>query len=385
MDILTTTADLATLCERLSTADFVTVDTEFMRDRTYWPVLCLIQLGGPDSTSIVDPMAEGMDLAPLYDFLVDETVVKVFHAARQDIEIFYHQSGKIPHPLFDTQVAAMACGYGDSVGYETLVAKLAKGKLDKSSRYTDWARRPLTDRQLKYAAEDVTYLRVVYERLLGKLEANGRSVWLAAEMEELESPATYDLSPENAWRRIKSRSRDPRFLAVLQKVAAWREIQAQTKDVPRNRVMKDDGLTELAAQRPADKDQLARLRGVPKGFERSSSAEDLLVAIRHGVELPEESLPEPPPAGKKQKVSTALLDLLKVFLKMKCEENGVAQKLVYNTADLELLAASDEAPIRLLKGWRFDMFGRDALALKHGKLGMAIDNGKIVLIEHIEE
>ena len=381
MEIITTNEALRAACGRLSKAGFVTVDTEFMRDSTFWPILCLIQLAGPEDEVIVDPLAPDIDLAPFYALMRDKKVVKVFHAARQDIEIFAHEGDAIPDPLFDTQVAAMVCGFGDSVGYETLVKRLAGGEVDKSSRFTDWSRRPLSEKQLNYAIKDVTYLRTIYEVLAKRLTQTKRAHWVAEEMSVLQDPETYAMRPENAWKRVKGRFRGTRGLAVLVEVAAWRERQAQERDMPRSRIMKDDALAEIATQIPRSLSDIDGLRAVPKGFSNSRSAASLMEAVERGLAMKEEDIPvvdgpEPLPPG-----IGPLVELLKVLLKIKCEEHDVAQKLVANVADLERIAAHSEPDVAALKGWRRELFGEDALRLKRGELAIGANGRKILLIE----
>ncbi len=381
MEIITTNEALRAACDRLSKPGFVTVDTEFMRDSTFWPVLCLIQVAGAEDEIIIDPLATDIDLTPFYRLMKNRDVVKVFHAARQDIEIFHHEGDAIPDPLFDTQVAAMVCGFGDSVGYETLVRKLTDGTVDKSSRFTDWSRRPLSDKQLHYAMADVTYLRTIYEVLAKRVMQSKRAHWVSEEMDVLQSPETYEMQPENAWKRLKARIRGRRGLAVLIEVAAWRERQAQERDLPRSRVMKDDALYEIATQMPRSPSDLDGLRAVPRGFSNSRSAPSLLEAIERGLAMKDEDIPavEGPaalPAG-----IGPLVELLKVLLKQKCEEHDVAQKLVANVADLELIAAHTEADVQALKGWRRELFGEDALKLKRGELAIGAKGKRIVLIE----
>ncbi|HEX5079495.1 MAG TPA: ribonuclease D [Geminicoccaceae bacterium] len=377
MTLLTKTADIADLCDELAQEPFVAIDTEFMRDRTYWPKVCLIQLAGRNRHAAIDPLAPGIDLAPLFALMANPAVAKVFHAARQDVEIFHHLSGAIPTPLFDTQLAAMVCGYGEEVSYETLVTRLAKGRIDKSSRFTDWARRPLTRQQLDYALADVIHLRVVYQRLEAQLRQTGRSEWVAQELAGLTDPRTYEQPPEEAWRRIKVRSREPRFLAVVQALAAWREREAQRRDLPRNRILRDDLLLELAASRPRSIDDIAKLRRI--SLDRGSAA-GATAAVRAALELPEAELPEIEPAAKLPRGIGPLVDLLRVLLKFQCEEHHVAQRLVATTADLEAIAAFDAPDVPALRGWRLDVFGRAALTLKQGRLGLAVDRGKVVLV-----
>jgi ribonuclease D len=377
MTLLTTTAELATLCEELAREPYVAVDTEFMRDRTYWPKLCLVQLAGAKRQAAVDPLAKGMDLAPLFALLANPRVLKVFHAARQDIEIFYRLTGAVPTPLFDTQLAAMVCGYGEEVGYETLVGRIAKGRVDKSSRFTDWARRPLSAQQLAYALGDVSHLRVIYERLRRQLEQTGRTEWVAQELAELTDPATYNPPLEDAWKRIKVRSREPRFLAVLRALAAWRETEAQRRDVPRNRIVRDDLLLEIAANRPTSVEELSKLRRI--SLDRQSAAA-AVEAVHAALALPEDQLPHQAPPSKLPRGLGPMIELLRVLLKLKCEEHHVAQRLVATTGDLEAIATEERPDVAALKGWRLEVFGRAALALKRGELGLAVADGQIVLI-----
>jgi ribonuclease D len=377
MTLLTTTAEVAALCAELAREPYIAVDTEFMRDRTYWPKLCLVQLAGAKRHAAVDPLAKGIDLAPLFELLANPGVLKVFHAARQDIEIFYRLTGAVPTPLFDTQLAAMVCGYGEEVGYETLVGQIAKGRVDKSSRFTDWSRRPLSAQQLTYALGDVIHLRVIYERLKRQLERTGRTEWVAQELADLTNPATYDPPLEDAWKRIKLRSREPRFLAVLRALAAWREGEAQRRDVPRNRIVRDDLLLEIAANRPTSVDELAKLRRISLDRQSAAAAVD---AVRAALALPEHQLPHLEPPPKLPRGLGPTIELLRVLLKLKCEEHHVAQRLVATTGDLETIATQDRPDVAALKGWRFEVFGRAALALKRGELGLAIANGQIVLI-----
>jgi ribonuclease D len=377
MSLLTTTAEVAALCEELAREPYVAVDTEFMRDRTYFPKLCLVQLAGANRHAAVDPLAPDVDLAPLLALMADENVLKVFHAARQDIEIFYRLTGAVPTPLFDTQLAAMVCGYGDEVGYETLVTQIAKGRVDKSSRFTDWARRPLSAQQLAYALGDVSHLRVIYERLTRQLEQTGRTEWVAEELADLTDPAIYDQPLDEAWKRIKVRSREPRFLAVLRALAAWREGEAQRRDVPRNRIVRDDLLLEIAANRPTSADEFAKLRRINLDRQR---VEAVVEAVRAALALPEGELPQLEPPAKMPRGLGPMVDLLRVLLKLQCEEHHVAQRLVANTGDLEVIASQRRPDVPALKGWRFDVFGHAALALKRGELGLAVADGRIVLI-----
>lgn len=377
MTLIADNQALAVFCERLAGEDFITVDTEFIRDKTYWPRLCLIQMAGTDVSAAIDTLAPGLDLAPVHALLSEPRILKVFHAARQDIEIFFHQAGIIPAPLFDSQVAAMVCGFGDAASYETLVAKLAKGRVDKSSRFTDWAARPLTDKQLTYAISDVTYLRTIYQKLSARLERDGRSSWLEDEMAALTAPEIYQLDPEKAWRRIKLRNPKPRYLAVLREIAAWREREARTRDVPRNRIVRDEALTEIAAHPPNGTGDLARIRSLSRGFAEGKMGAALLDAAARGLAVPDAECPQPPPRNDLPPGLGPVVELLKVLLKMRCEESGVAAKLVASSANLERIAASDTADVPALAGWRRELFGEDALALKNGKLALSIDGKKL--------
>jgi ribonuclease D len=376
MTLLTKTAELADLCDELAKEPFVALDTEFMRDRTYFPKLCLVQVAGARRHAAIDPLAPGLDLAPLLALMTDPRVVKVFHAARQDVEIFHHLD-VIPAPMFDTQLAAMVCGYGEEVGYETLVAQLAKARIDKSSRFTDWSRRPLTRQQLDYALADVIHLRVVYQCLEAQLRQTGRTEWVAQELAGLTDPNTYEQPPEEAWRRIKVRSRDPRFLAIVRALAAWREREAQRRDLPRNRILRDDLLLELAASRPRSTDEIAKLRRISLDRAGSTGA---VAAVCRALELPEAELPVVEPAAKLPRGIGPLVDLLRVLLKFQCEAHHVAQRLVATTADLEAIAAFDMPDVPALRGWRLEVFGRAALTLKQGKVALAVDKGQVVLV-----
>lgn len=380
MTLITTTDALDAFCQRLAGAGFITVDTEFMREKTFWPKLCLIQVAGPEDAAAIDPLAEGIDLTCLFDLLADPGILKVFHAARQDVEIFLNLAGRIPAPLFDTQVAAMVCGFGESVGYETLIAKLAGARVDKSSRFTDWSQRPLTERQLTYALSDVTHLRPAYEKLRRRLEKNGRAHWLDEEMALLTDPATYRVEPEQAWRRLKVRSEKPRFLAILRELAAWREREAQRKDIPRSRVLRDEALLEIASHAPATVDELARTRGLGRSVAEGRWGQELLAAVERGRDLPPDQCPTVAPRVEPPPGLTPIVELLRVLLKMRCEEQQVATKLVANSGDLETIAANDRADVPALRGWRRELFGEDALALKHGRLALAIRDRRVQVV-----
>ncbi|CAL8973341.1 Ribonuclease D [Rhodoplanes serenus] len=377
---ITTTEALAATCERMAAHPFITVDTEFLRESTYYPLLCVAQMATPDEAVVVDALAEGIDLAPFYALMANERVLKVFHAARQDIEIVWHQASLIPHPIFDTQVAAMVLGYGDAISYDQLVHRITGDALDKSNRFTDWSRRPLTPAQITYAISDVTHLRDVYQALAADLARRGRTNWVDEEMEILTSPDTYRADPDTAWERLKSRVRKPKELAVLIEVAAWREREAQTRDVPRGRVLKDDVIGEIAVQAPTTPERLASLRSLPKGFERSRWGQDILDAIQAGLARDPKTLP-PIERHRPLANGSATVELLKVLLRMTAERDGVAAKVIATVDDLEHIAADDEADVRALKGWRRELFGEKALALKHGQLALAVERGRVILVE----
>jgi ribonuclease D len=379
MDLIATTAALAEACTRLSAHPFVTVDTEFMRETTYYPKLCLIQMAAPDGTGVlVDPLSPDLDLAPFFALMADEGVVKVFHSARQDLEIIWLLGGLLPQPFFDTQVAAMVCGYGDSVSYEQLVNDVAKAKIDKSSRFTDWSRRPLSDAQLSYALSDVTHLVKVYEVLAGKLLSTDRGEWLDEEMSVLTSPETYRADPASAWRRLAGRMRKPREIAVLMEVAAWREREAQNRNVPRGRILKDEAVIDVATSAPRSVEALGRLRSIPAGFERSRTGTDILAAVERGFtrDLSEIALPE---RTRSRGGNGALVELLKVLLKAVCETEGVAPKIIATVDDLEAIAEDDAADVPVLHGWRRALFGEKALALKSGRLALSAERGRVVV------
>ena len=380
--LISDTATLAAFCERLAQAEFVTVDTEFMRETTFWSKLCLVQIAGPDEAMCIDPLAPGISLAPMYKLFANDKVLKVFHAARQDLEIFLHEGGALPHPVFDTQVAAMVCGFGDQVGYETLVAKLADAKLDKTQRFTDWSRRPLTERQVKYALSDVTHLRKAYTALKKRLEQSGRAAWLVEEMTTLTTEKTYRIEPREAWRRIKARTRSGRMLAVLRELAAWREDNARSLDWPRQRVAKDDALLEIAAHPPTTIEDLKRSRlAKPLASERFANA--VIAAAQRGLAVPEADWPEVPDFDPANQGPRAVVELLRLLLKLKSEQHNVAVRLVATSEDIDLIAVSDDADVPALHGWRRELFGEDALKLKHGKLGIALAEGgrKIEIFE----
>ena len=376
MDIITTTDDLKSLCQALAGEPYVTVDTEFMREQTYWPQLCLAQVAGSAHEALIDPLAPGIDLSAFFELMANEAVLKVFHSARQDIELIHNLSGKIPHPLFDTQVAGMVCGFGEQASYEVLARKLAKVEIDKSSRFTDWSRRPLSSKQLTYAMSDVTHLRVVYERLKDMLDNSGREAWLNEEMATLTSPATYLADPENAWMRVKFRPRKARQLAILIEVAAWREREAQSRNVPRGRIVKDDAIAEIATHAPADGEALKGLRALPRGFAGSRLAEGLLQAIAAGVQRDPKTLPDMPRGHGHGDVPGPVVDVLKLALKVVCEREGVAAKLVASSADIEMIASGHGDKVAALKGWRREVFGEAALGLMDGRLGIVLQDGR---------
>jgi ribonuclease D len=381
MTPITATADLKAFCDRLSRQPFIAVDTEFMRETTYWPKLCLIQAAGPDVEGVIDPLAEGLDLQPFLDVLADPKVLKVFHAARQDVEIF-NNLGVLPAPIFDTQIAAMAAGFGEQVAYDALVRQMLKVELDKSSRFTDWARRPLSDNQLTYAVADVTHLAALYPLLEARLAKAGRLEWVGAEMRSLIDPANYDTDPENAWRRLKPRKHTARYLAVFKAVAAWRERTAQSRDQPRGRILKDEAIDEVAAQAPTDIEALNRLRGVPKGFGGSRFGADLVAAVSEAVRDPEGYAPQlPKPERSAAPPNGAVVELLKVLLKARAEDAGVASKLIATVSDLEKIAQADDASTPALEGWRREAFGEDALKLKRGELALVLDGSRVRVVE----
>jgi len=384
MDLITTTRDLADACDRLARHPFVTVDTEFLRETTYYPLLCVAQIASTDEAVVIDTLADGLDLKPFYQLMANERVLKVFHAARQDIEIVWHQANLVPHPIFDTQVAAMVLGYGDSISYDQLVQRITGDTLDKSHRFTDWSRRPLSPAQVSYAISDVTHLRDVYLALSADLAKRGRADWVGEEMEVLTSPETYRADPENAWERLKTRVRKPKELAVLMEIAAWREREAQTRDVPRGRVLKDDVLGEIATQAPATIERLAALRSLPRGFERSKWGQDIVQAVARGLARDPKSLP----AIERQRAGgngSATLELLKVLLRMTSERHAVAAKVIATVDDLDRIAADDNADVPALHGWRRELFGEKALALKHGKLALAVEQNRVIAVDRTAE
>jgi ribonuclease D len=380
MKIITKTSDLKDLCERAAQEIFVTLDTEFVRETTYWSQLCLIQLGLSEEAFIIDPLSKELDLASFFELLQNPHLVKVVHSGRQDVEIFYHMSGQIPARLFDTQIAAMVCGFGESVGYDVLVQSLAKVSLDKSSRYTHWAQRPLTDKQLAYALGDVTHLRVIYEKLYSKLLKEDRLHWLEEELAILTDPKTYEIDPYNIWKRIKVRSPKPRMLGILREIAAWREFMAQRRNVPRGRILRDEMMLELAAAAPKTRDELSRMRGMAAFLSEKNRGEELLALIQKGINLPLEDCPQVKKEGASPPGASALLEMLKLLLKIKADKYNVAAKLIATSMDLEIIARSSDPNVPALEGWRREVFGNAALALKEGKVAIGIQNNRISLI-----
>jgi ribonuclease D len=381
MRIIETTADLEDLARELAASPYLALDTEFMRDSTYWPKLCLIQIAAPGVAAIIDPLAPGLDLAPFFALIAKPEIVKVLHAGRQDIEIFWNKGRVIPHPLFDTQIAAMVCGFGEAASYETLARRLAQADIDKSARFTDWARRPLTKRQLEYALADVTHLRIVYEKLSAELERSGREAWVAEEIAALQSEELYSLDPAHAWKRLKPRTSNKRFLTVLAAVAEWREHEAQVRDVPRGRVLKDEVLLELAANPPADGEALERIRAVPKGFAASKMGKSLLEAMTAAKNNPPPTYEGDAPRRRHREPSPAAVDLLKTLLRLRAEHARVAPRLIANADDIECLAAGDDEGVAALTGWRLQVFGKDAIALRNGQLAIALEKGEAVVVE----
>ncbi len=384
MPLIATTDRLADLCDRLARHPFVTVDTEFMRETTYWPRLCVVQLASPEEAAAIDAMAPDLDLTPFFALMADARVTKVFHAARQDLEIIWNLSKQIPAPLFDTQVAATVCGFGDQASYGDLAKAFARVTIDKSSRFTDWARRPLSQAQIDYAIADVTHLRTVYLALKARLEKTGRLAWLADEMRTLTSPETYEMNPDNAWERFKGRVRKPRDIAMLMELAAWREREAQGKDVPRSRILKDDALVEIALAAPATQEALAGLRAFPRGMERSKAGGEILAAIARAAARDPKELPRIE-RERRNGGGGATVELLKVLLRQVSEGHGVAARMIATVDELEAIAHDDDAAVPALEGWRREIFGRRALEMKHGRLALTVERGKVVALEWQDE
>ena len=382
MTVIADSTSLTKFCDRLIKSSYITVDTEFMRDQTYWPRLCLVQIANEHEAAAIDTLAKGINITPLLNLLTNSRILKIFHAARQDLEIFYRLMGKLPSPIFDTQIAAMVCGFGDSAGYDTLVRKLTDETIDKSSRFTDWALRPLSQRQINYALGDVTHLRQVYIKLNEMLGQNNRHNWMDEELSILRDTKNYTFEPEDAWRRIKYRAPKPRFLAILKEVAAWREIEAQNKDIPRNRIVRDESLIEISHHAPKTINDLSRARGLSLKKAEGSLGKALLNAVKVGLNVPSENLPEVKRDAPLPKGIGPITDLLKVLLKLKCEKHDVAQKLIATVNDMEQIAAfGQNANVPALQGWRQEVFGIDALRLRSGQLAMVIKDHNLELVE----
>jgi ribonuclease D len=381
MKVITQPQELVQTCERFAQHPFVTVDTEFLRENTFWPQLCLIQIASPDEAVIVDPLAKGLDLGPFFSLMGHPGTTKVFHAGRQDVEIIYAQAGLIPAPLFDTQIAAMVCGFGESIGYVNLVRKITGDELDKGARFTDWSRRPLSPKQLSYALADVTHLRDVYRRLAAELEATNRAHWVAEEMATLTAPETYDAHPEDAWRRLKMRVKNRRALAILMELAAWRDRVAQAQDVPRGRVLRDEALYDIANQAPTDAKKLGQLRTLSDGFARSQRAQEIIAAVKAGLARDMKDVPKLNAGQSLSPEAMATTDLLKVLLKAAAARNRVAPKLIADSSDLERIASEDEPDVAALSGWRRELFGEDALSIKRGELALTVEDGEVVAVK----
>ncbi|WP_115936675.1 ribonuclease D [Aestuariispira insulae] len=382
---ITDTAELAAFCAKVADLDYITVDTEFLREKTYYPKLCLIQVAGQENQAIIDPLADGIDLSAFYELLNKEDLVKVFHACRQDLEIFYQKTGKVPSPVFDTQVAAMVTGHGDQVGYETLVNRILNRRLDKSARFTDWSMRPLSQKQLAYALSDVTHLCDIYELFKAELDRSDRHSWLEEEMVSTTQLSNFEIDPKESWRKIKSRGTEPRFLAVLREVAAWRELEAQQRDVPKNRIVRDEALLDIAGSKPRNAKELAKIRGVSDGFAEGKLGNGLLTAVSQAMALPESELPRVPKKERLPDGIGPLSDLLKVLLKKQSEEHQVASRLIANASDLELIAGQKKPDVPAMHGWRYELFGRQAEDLKAGRLALAAKGNNIKIIELGEE
>jgi ribonuclease D len=380
--LISDTKALAAFCESLSSENYITVDTEFLRETTYYPKLCLIQIAGASQAALIDPLAHGICLDPFYELMANDRVLKVFHAARQDIEIFVAERGQVPHPVFDTQIAAMVCGFGDQVGYEAIVRRLAKAQIDKSAQFTDWSRRPLSNRQMSYALSDVTHLRTVYEKLKAEIDREGRAHWLESDLADLANPDTYRVDPEQSWRRVKARIQNRKQQATLMAVAAWREREAQAKNVPRGRILKDDAVAEIAIQVPQSREALQQLRLLPRGSADSAIGKGILVAVAEGLARDPATIA--PVKGRGEELTAAqeaAAEVLKLALKIVCERENVAPKLIANSADLESIAVSDEADVPAMYGWRRAIFGELALRLKAGKAVIGMENGRARLFQ----
>lgn len=380
--LITTTDALARFCDGLTGERYITVDTEFLRETTYYPKLCLIQIAGSTDAALIDPLAKGLDLAPFFALMADTRVLKVFHAARQDVEILINLTDAVPTPIFDTQIAAMVCGFGDQVGYEAIVRKLAGAQIDKSSQFTDWSRRPLTHKQMAYALSDVTHLRTVYEKLMAQIERESRRDWLEGELEDLANPAAYRVDPEQSWRRIKARIQNKKQQAALMAVAAWRERQAQEKDVPRGRILKDDAVGEIAIQVPQTREALLQLRLLPKGSADSVIGKGILEAVAQGLARDPATIPSPKGRGDEMSSSQeAAAEILKLALKIVSERDGIAPKLIASSADIDAIAIDDNANVAALQGWRREIFGDVALDLKHGRAAITMEKGRVQIVK----
>ena len=380
MNIISDTKSLASLCKSLEKSDYMTIDTEFIREKTYYPKLCLIQVANDDIEEIIDPLAEGIDLTPLFKLMQKKDLTKVFHGGRQDVEIFYYLTGKIPKNIFDTQIAGMVCGFGDQIGYENMIKRILNVKIDKGSRYTDWSRRPLSDKQLAYAMADVTHLRVAYQHIRDRLKKMGREDWVAEEMEVITSPDTYESPPETAWQRIKINTRKRNVLGILKEVAAWREKTAQTDDEPRGRVLRDRAITEIALHPPKTEDDLRKIRDIHPSFFEGDRPSQVLKAVKRGLKIDKNDLPTKEKPKALPSHIGPVVEMLRVLLKLKCEEHDVAPKLLAVSSDLDQIAAyGKKAKVSALKGWRYKIFGKDALDLMAGKIGFVLEKGHIKL------
>jgi ribonuclease D len=380
MDVITDTDKLAAACARLAEHPFATIDTEFLRENTFWPQLCLIQMAGPDAEFIVDPLSEKLDLGPFFELMANECTTKVFHAGRQDLEIIHSKAGIIPKPLFDTQIAAMVCGFGESIGYVNLVKRIVGRELDKGARFTDWSRRPLSAKQLSYAIADVTHLRDVYSFLASELEATKRSSWVAEEMATLSAPETYAADPDLAWRRLKMRVKNRRALAVMMELAAWRDRQAQAQDVPRSRILRDEALYDIANQAPTDPAKLSQLRTLSEGFARSARAKEIVAVVKVGLERDVSTVPKLSAGQSLPPEAAAISDLLRVLLKACAARHRVASKLIADSSDLDRIASEDDPDVAALKGWRRELFGEEALRVKRGEVAVTVSDGEITTI-----
>ncbi|MXP09194.1 ribonuclease D [Pseudoblastomonas halimionae] len=384
--LITTTEDLADLCDRLAQHDFVAVDTEFMRENTYYPLLCLVQLGNEEEAAAVDPLADDIDLTPMLDLLCkNDEVLKVFHAGGQDVEIFYNLTGTTPQPIFDTQIAMMAVSQSEQIGYANLVESWLGTTVDKGARFTDWSRRPLTDRQLEYAIGDVTYLATIFPMLLEKLVKTGRGAWLNAEMEKLADPANYAVDPDQSWKRVRAGGRNPQMLGRLKALAAWRELEAQDKDIPRGRIARDETIADLASHPPKKQKDLAKVRGLSKTWAENEIGKRLMKTIANAEPLPKDEMPKRKIGAPLGKEGALVADLLKLLLKIRAREIEVASRLLTKSDELEALAAGQRSDLPILEGWRYEVFGRDALELVEGRTGFAVENGRLKMSKISDE